>query len=114
MTATMTTTNHNCCVCGTDLGWDRPSGVCSEACLRKGQGFPPATEPTREEFAATVTEWETAWAEYIEALDRYDHAEDWCGNDDWIFTVSRLARALKDAKNHLRRLNPTFCDRIGV
>ena len=31
---------HKCSVCGADLGWDRPSGVCSEACLRIGQGFP--------------------------------------------------------------------------
>ena len=26
-----------CVVCGTDMGWNRPSGVCSEACLRRGQ-----------------------------------------------------------------------------
>lgn len=25
-----------CTVCGTDLGWDRPSGVCSQVCLDKG------------------------------------------------------------------------------
>jgi hypothetical protein len=31
---------YPCQVCGKDIGWDAPSGVCSEACLRKGQGFP--------------------------------------------------------------------------
>lgn len=36
-----------CVVCKCDLGWDRPSGVCSEKCLREGQGF----EPKREERA---------------------------------------------------------------
>jgi hypothetical protein len=35
-----------CCVCGGEMGWDRPSGVCSTACLRKGHGFdPPDDEP---------------------------------------------------------------------
>ena len=28
-----------CVVCGEDLGWARPSGVCSERCLRVGQGW---------------------------------------------------------------------------
>lgn len=28
-----------CRHCGNDLGWDRPSGVCSETCLRQAQGF---------------------------------------------------------------------------
>lgn len=28
-----------CAVCKVDLGWDAPSGVCSAACLYKGQGF---------------------------------------------------------------------------
>jgi hypothetical protein len=32
-----------CHVCGTEIGWDSPSGVCSTACLRKGQGFPAAS-----------------------------------------------------------------------
>jgi ribosomal protein L37E len=27
-----------CAVCGDPLGWDRPSGVCSEECLGKGAG----------------------------------------------------------------------------
>lgn len=33
-----------CHVCKADMGSDRPSGVCSEACLRTGQGFPPAVD----------------------------------------------------------------------
>lgn len=33
-----------CKVCQADLGWDRPSGVCSSECLRKAQGFPPTVE----------------------------------------------------------------------
>ena len=32
---------YRCVVCGDDMGWDRPSGVCSEACLYRGQGFEP-------------------------------------------------------------------------
>jgi hypothetical protein len=32
---------HACNVCGTDLGWNRPSGVCSQACLHEAQGFEP-------------------------------------------------------------------------
>lgn len=35
---------YACRGCGADLGWDRPSGVCSEACLRALQGFPPREE----------------------------------------------------------------------
>jgi DnaJ-class molecular chaperone len=31
-----------CSVCGTDIGWAAPSGVCSEECLRNGQGFSEA------------------------------------------------------------------------
>lgn len=27
----------HCVVCGEDLGWDRPSGVCSTECLKRGQ-----------------------------------------------------------------------------
>jgi hypothetical protein len=30
-----------CKVCGKDIGWDAPSGVCSRDCLDKGQGFAP-------------------------------------------------------------------------
>jgi hypothetical protein len=36
-------TGRICDVCGVELGWDRPSGVCSETCLRVGQGFAPAS-----------------------------------------------------------------------
>jgi len=32
-------TRFNCSVCGKDMGWDRPSGVCSDACIYGGQGF---------------------------------------------------------------------------
>lgn len=30
---------YKCSVCGADLGWDAPSGVCSSECLNRGQGF---------------------------------------------------------------------------
>lgn len=30
---------HACAVCGEDIGFDAPSGVCSEVCLRQGQLF---------------------------------------------------------------------------
>lgn len=33
-----------CHVCKKEIGWDAPSGVCSEECLRKGQGLPAAME----------------------------------------------------------------------
>lgn len=31
---------HPCKVCKRDMGWDRPSGVCSEECLRDAQWGP--------------------------------------------------------------------------
>ena len=36
---------HACHFCGTDIGWDAPSGVCSSDCLRAAQGFPPVDGP---------------------------------------------------------------------
>jgi hypothetical protein len=33
--------SYPCAVCGVEMGWDKPSGVCSQACLEKGQGFAP-------------------------------------------------------------------------
>jgi hypothetical protein len=30
---------YPCSVCGREIGWDAPSGVCSNECLAKGQGF---------------------------------------------------------------------------
>jgi hypothetical protein len=40
---------HPCNVCGKDIGMPAPSGVCSEACLRKGQGFAPAVDTVKAE-----------------------------------------------------------------
>jgi hypothetical protein len=34
-----------CSVCRVEMGWEPPSGVCSEACLRRGQGFAPPAAP---------------------------------------------------------------------
>ncbi len=33
---------YPCLVCGANIGWDVPSGVCSSACLEKGQRFSPS------------------------------------------------------------------------
>jgi hypothetical protein len=43
---------YRCVVCGLNLGWERPSGVCSDRCLRVAQGFPTVyEEATAESFA---------------------------------------------------------------
>jgi hypothetical protein len=45
-----------CSVCGGDLQWDRPSGVCSELCLRRGQDTPPAPTWQGDLFAPMLGE----------------------------------------------------------
>jgi hypothetical protein len=42
------TDQFHCRVCGMDLGWDRPSGVCSEKCLRLAQSFTAKGGSTNE------------------------------------------------------------------
>lgn len=59
----------------------------------------------------TATEWEEAWAEYIEALDAYD--ADWSG-PDFVLDIGRVGRRLDDARRRLRALDPEFCKRLGV
>lgn len=43
-----------CTVCGSDMGWDRPSGVCSEPCLFQGQQVCVATAEKYRTF--TISE----------------------------------------------------------
>lgn len=55
--------------------------------------------------------WESAWADFVQALDAY-HA-DWSGP---YFTevLPRLSRRLAEAKRVIRSLDPEFCDRMGI
>ena len=58
-----------------------------------------------------ILAWETAWAEYINALAAYD--ADWSG-PDFVSTIGRLGRALADAKRALRVIDADFCARLGI
>src|SRR5262245_31325802 len=51
-----------CHVCGTDIGWNAPSGVCSAACLDEGQRF---SDPVHEHIDIT-TRTVTAFNTYAE------------------------------------------------
>lgn len=70
-----------CSVCGADLGWDVPSGVCSPECLHRAQFDPPAAQPRfhlRWQIRRDMTEvleidalsFTTPWTEeaFLEAL----------------------------------------------
>ena len=55
--------------------------------------------------------WESAWAEYVEALDAYD--ADWSG-PDFVLDIARVAQRLREAKRTLRALDSAFCARLGI
>lgn len=44
-----------CSICGCEMGWARPSGVCSEACLKAGANGTPLP-PTDEKWCAAGEE----------------------------------------------------------
>lgn len=58
-----------------------------------------------------VNEWESAWAEYINALDNYD--ADWSG-ENFNFDIGRAGSRLRDAKNELRAIDALFCTALGI
>ena len=55
--------------------------------------------------------WETAWAEYVDALTSYD--ADWSG-ENFVEDIARCARRLADAKRQLRAIDPIFCKMLGI
>lgn len=59
----------------------------------------------------TATEWEAAWAEYVEALDAYD--ADWSG-ENFVIDIGRVGATLNAAKRRLRHLDRDFCARLGI
>jgi hypothetical protein len=59
----------------------------------------------------TMNEWESAWGEYVDALDNYD--ADWSG-EDFVHSIGRAAARLNDAKSRLRAMDRDFCQRIGI
>ena len=55
--------------------------------------------------------WESAWADYVEALDAYD--ADWSG-PEFVIDIGRVGRRLRDAARALWALDSAFCARLGV
>jgi hypothetical protein len=62
--------DYPCKQCGKDIGWNAPSGVCSEACLRAAQGLnPPAEQPTAYNHNALNTEETTVKQTVTETIE---------------------------------------------
>jgi hypothetical protein len=59
---------YPCHVCGGDMGFDAPSGVCGEACLRKGQGMPPAPVLMPSAARTTAPKPRNRLADYIRRI----------------------------------------------
>jgi hypothetical protein len=60
---------------------------------------------------ATVTEWEAAWTNYIDALKASDDTP--CG-EDFVYWCGVNARRLNEAKRALRVIDPAFCMTHGI
>ncbi len=58
-----------------------------------------------------VNEWESAWAEYVNALDNYD--ADWSG-EDFVIDIARAKWRIMTAQRRLRELDTAFCQRLGI
>lgn len=60
---------------------------------------------------ARIEQWESAWSEYVSALEYYDL--DWSG-ENFVIDIGNAGRRLKDAQNALRAIDADFCKSLGI
>lgn len=58
-----------------------------------------------------VEAWESAWAEYVNALDAYDNV---FPGEDFVPDCGRAGARLNDAKQTLRMLDPVFAKTLDI
>jgi hypothetical protein len=97
----------HCNVCGAPMDWAPPSGVCSQSCLRAGQGFPP--RGVVEGLAPAGASW---WIEDKISgkgfsvrgafADAVDAAWDACTSDGSVLVVWALPANMRAAEVELR------------
>jgi hypothetical protein len=64
-----------------------------------------------ESFKLAIEAWESAWEEYVNALDAFDNVHP---GEDFVIDCGRAGVRLNDAKNALRVLDSEFCKTLGI
>ncbi|MBW5449340.1 hypothetical protein GE107_25265 [Cohnella sp. CFH 77786] len=68
-------------------------------------------DPAIAENAAAIKEWETAWATYMQKLNRLDELK---AAGRYGYQLNQPRKAVYLAKEKLKQLDPDFCQRLGI